>query len=128
MKEPLEKLWIWQEANELACDIFKLNKNIKEYNLKNQIDRSSLSVVSNIAEMYGAYYYDVKKSSLRISRKEAYETISHLDIYQKRGIFTEDICMKLKGRYSKLIIGINCYIKYIGKSQDEYLKKNKNSV
>src|SRR5574337_832395 len=49
-----EELEIWQKARQLANDIFKAYSNSepfsKDYQLKDQINRSSGSIVDNIAE------------------------------------------------------------------------------
>ncbi|MFH0988170.1 MAG: four helix bundle protein [Parcubacteria group bacterium] len=114
--QPLDKLWIWTEAQDLAQVIYRLLKDTEcAYFTKNQIDRSSQSVCDNIAEMFGAYYYEVKKQSLRVSRKECYETINHIEKFKRRELWPKDMADKLSERYGKLIIGINCYIGYLDK-------------
>lgn len=119
-KEPLEKLWIWKEAQELSYIVHELSKEVKnEFPLKDQIDRSAQSVCDNIAEMYGAYYFEVKKQSLRIARKECYETINHVAKFKNRSLWGYDVCAKLDQRYKKLIFGINKYINYIDKTKDK---------
>jgi len=65
--------------------------------------------------MYGAYYYQVKLASLRVSRKESYETINHLQKAKDGKILPIEICDELISRYEKLILGINKYIAYITK-------------
>ncbi|MFH0779858.1 MAG: four helix bundle protein [Parcubacteria group bacterium] len=112
--EPIEKLRIWKEARELANLIHQLNSEVKfEFALKNQIDRSSQSVCDNIAEMYGAYYYKVKINALRISRKEAFETINHIDKFITRHLWALSACDSLTKRYQGLLKSINSYIKYL---------------
>lgn len=52
----IEDLLIWQEARVLVKEIFVLTNNdnfSKEYALKDQIKRSAISVMSNIAEGFG---------------------------------------------------------------------------
>lgn len=52
----IEDLLIWQEARVLVKNIFLItskDKFSKEFFLKDQIKRSSISVMSNIAEGYG---------------------------------------------------------------------------
>jgi four helix bundle protein len=52
----IEDLLIWQEARILVKNIFLItskDKFSKEFFLKDQIKRSSISVMSNIAEGYG---------------------------------------------------------------------------
>lgn len=48
--ERFEDLRIWQMSFELCKDIYKMSADWKLYGLKDQIQRSSLSVPSNIAE------------------------------------------------------------------------------
>lgn len=65
MKGELEKLKIWQRAQDLTQRIYELLKTIKgAFVLKDQIDRSSQAVADNIAEMYGAFYFNNKIKSL----------------------------------------------------------------
>ncbi len=51
--ESFEDLEIWQLARELARDVYKLTRKegfSKDYGLKDQIRRSSVSVMNNISE------------------------------------------------------------------------------
>lgn len=45
-----EDLEIWQESKGLAVEIYKNLRNCKDYGLRDQMQRSSVSVPSNIAE------------------------------------------------------------------------------
>ncbi len=45
-----EKLDVWKRASRLACDIYKVTKDCKDYGFKDQVTRSAVSVPSNIAE------------------------------------------------------------------------------
>ena len=48
-----QKLRVWQFAKEIAVKIYRLTKSndfSKDYGLKDQIQRSSVSIASNIAE------------------------------------------------------------------------------
>jgi four helix bundle protein len=45
-----EDLIIWKEGVNPACDIYRLFRNSKEYAIRDQIIRSSISIPSNIAE------------------------------------------------------------------------------
>lgn len=48
-----KELKVWQEANDLSVDIYKLTKNLYNdeiYGLTSQLRKSSVSVPSNIAE------------------------------------------------------------------------------
>ena len=53
--QSFKELKVWQEAKALAIDIYKLTaqgKFLKDSGLKEQMNRSSVSIVSNIAEGY----------------------------------------------------------------------------
>ncbi|MBN1558952.1 four helix bundle protein [candidate division KSB1 bacterium] len=45
-----EDLEVWKEGMRLACDIYKHLKSSKDFGLKGQMQRASLSIPSNIAE------------------------------------------------------------------------------
>jgi len=46
----LEDLEIWKLGIELSVEVYKVLKSCKDYGLKDQMQRSSVSVPSNIAE------------------------------------------------------------------------------
>ena len=122
--EPVGKLWIWKEAIELHRLIDELLKETKGQAVgKKQMDRSSQSVPDNIAEMHGAFYFEVKLNSLRIARKEAYETINHIKKFEIKRVWQQNVCSNLFGRYNKLIFGINKYIKYVNETKEKFDSK-----
>ena len=45
-----EKLDVWKRASRLACNVYRLTKDCKDYGFKDQITRAGLSIPSNIAE------------------------------------------------------------------------------
>ncbi len=47
-----EDLEVWRRSLALSCSVYKAFNLSKEYGLKDQITRSSLSIPSNIAEGY----------------------------------------------------------------------------
>ncbi|MDZ7798860.1 MAG: four helix bundle protein [Patescibacteria group bacterium] len=76
-------LRIWQKAQKLAKEIYKITKLFSKdelFGLTNQLRRSAVSVAANIAESQGRYYYRDKIRVLYISRGEIYEIQSHLRI------------------------------------------------
>jgi four helix bundle protein len=50
MSKRFEGLEVWKSSYKLAVEIYKIFSNCKDYGLKDQITRSSVSVPSNIAE------------------------------------------------------------------------------
>jgi four helix bundle protein len=124
METDLHTLWIWKESQDLAQIIYEEMKKVHcDFPLKNQIDRSSQSVCDNISEMFGAYYYKVKLNTLRISRKEAYETINHLEKIKRRKLVSTETSEALTNRYGRLIAGINNYLRYIETTKNKTRRK-----
>ncbi len=82
----------------------------ERYSLTSQLRNSANSVIANIAEAHGRYYYADKARVLYTSRGEVEETRSHLRIayglkYIEDGIFT-----LLDKEYEGLSRGISTYI------------------
>ena len=119
----LKQLWIWQEAQNLTDDVHKMSKKVNgNFPWKDQIDRSSQGVADNIAEMHGSYYYNNKIKGLYDARKEALETVNHIEKFRRRKLWPEEVCEHLTDRYDKLLRGINAYIKHVAKWRDNEKK------
>jgi four helix bundle protein len=108
-----KKLIVWQKAKDLAVKIYKLTDSrefIKDFGLKDQIRRSSVSIPSNIAE---GDNLDTDKQSVRhfyIARGSTAELRTQLLIsmeigYIKSETFTEieDECDKISAMLTTLI-------------------------
>ncbi len=50
MIEKFEDLNVWQESVQLSIKLYSLLKDCKDFSLRDQIQRSSVSIASNIAE------------------------------------------------------------------------------
>jgi len=48
--ERFEDIIAWQKANELTISIYQQFRDCKDFSLKNQIQRASVSIMNNIAE------------------------------------------------------------------------------
>ena len=48
--QQFEDLIVWQEGVKLSCDIYRAFSNSREYAIKDQIIRNSISIPSNVAE------------------------------------------------------------------------------
>jgi len=86
-----KKLHVWQKAKDLAVNIYKLTDSgyfIKDFGLKDQIRRSSVSISSNIAE---GDNLDTDKQSIRhfyIARGSTAELRTQLIISMEIGYIT----------------------------------------
>ena len=83
-----QKLRVWQVAKELAVKTYKLTSNptfSKDYELKDQLQRSAVSIPSNIAE---GDDLETDKQSIRhfyIAKGSAAELLTQLIISQEIG-------------------------------------------
>lgn len=93
--------------------IAKLLPSDERFRQRDQIERSSNSVVDAIAEGYSTYYYNDKIKSFYLSRREAAETQSHLRKMEGKNYISSEKSNQLIERYEGLIKGINSYINYI---------------
>jgi four helix bundle protein len=111
--ESFKELKVWQEAKSLAITVYTLTKNgllSKDYGLREQIQRSSVSVVCNIAE---GYERNSNKDFIRfllIAKGSLSELRTQLDIacsvgYITSGEFesTDDHCKKIGAMLTRLI-------------------------
>lgn len=89
-----ENLKVWHRAVDLAVSIYKLTANnksfMKDFGLKDQIQRSSVSISSNISE---GDELGTDKQAMRqfyIAKGSAAELYTQLTISYKIGYLTED--------------------------------------
>jgi four helix bundle protein len=77
------ELEIWNKEYKLLLEVYKITSKYppeEKYGLTNDTRRSANSVIANIAESHGKYYYADKVRVLYISRGEIEETQSHLRV------------------------------------------------
>jgi len=108
-----QKLRVWQVAKDIAVEIYKLTDSksfSKDFGLKDQIQRASVSIASNIAE---GDELGSDKQSVRhffIAKGSTAELITQLIIANEIGYIEETIksqivdeCDKISAMLSKLI-------------------------
>jgi four helix bundle protein len=106
-----EELEVWKLAMELCTEVYNLtNAELfsKDFGLKDQLMRSSLSISSNIAEGFGRSYEREFIRYLRIAIGSLYETQSQLVFANKVGaieIDLNDLFMKTK-KIRKMIFSL----------------------
>jgi four helix bundle protein len=109
-------LRIWQKGFELVSKIYKATKNYppeERFALVSDTRRSANSVIANIAEAHGRYFYLDKVRVLYIARGEAEEVRSHLSVAFSQNYITKQTLNDLDKEYAGLSIGLNNYINYL---------------
>lgn len=114
-----ENLEVWKLSRELTRKIYELTNNTrfsKDFALKDQIRRSSVSVLSNISEGYERDGNKELIQFLSIAKGSSGEVRSQLYIAMDQGYIEESLCVKLIDSFKKLSIMISNFIKYLKKS------------
>lgn len=81
-----EDLIIWQKGVEMAVLVYDLFKNSKDFGFRDQVQRSSVSISSNIAEGYDRQSNNEFIRFLRIAKASCAELRTQLIIAQKAEI------------------------------------------
>ena len=100
--EKFEDLDVWQNAISLSVDVYSRFQNCKDYSLKDQICRASVSVPSNIAEGFERQYNKEFIQYLYIAKGSAGEVRTQLLIAFKLGLLSETeylVYMKIQEKY-----------------------------
>ncbi len=84
--EKFEDLKIWQDSVTIAVDVYALFKESKDFGFRDQIQRSSVSVPSNIAEGYDRQTNNEFIRFLRIAKASCAELRTQLIIAQRVGM------------------------------------------
>ena len=110
MYKSFKDMPIWQEAMDIAEEIFKITDNLskkEDYGFTSQIRRAVLSISANIAEVFGRNHTLDKINFYYYARGSVTETQSHLE-YGKRVKYLESKTVKeLDKRLSKIHNDLN---------------------
>ena len=107
-----EDLEVWQESITLTRDIYLMFKNCKDYGFKDQIQRSAVSIPSNISEGFerltdkdAARFFSIAKGSAGELRTQIYlaSLLNYIE-HNEKMVFIERITS-----ISKMLSGL---IKY----------------
>ncbi len=127
--QSFEELNVWKESRQLANELFRVilsNDNIKDYALKDQINRASGSIMDNIAEGFERQGNKEFRQFLTISRGSCGEVKSQLYRALDRKYISAEEFKNLMTRsqdISKMIYG---FIKYLNSSDykgSKYIKE-----
>lgn len=87
-----EDLIVWQKAMALSKEIYRITSEgpfVKDWGLKDQIRRASVSVLSNIAEGFGKYSNPEFKKYLAIANGSSFEVRAQLHLAKELGYIGE---------------------------------------
>ena len=119
MSKGFEQIISWQKARELNKEIYAITQKTnfnKDYGLRNQIRRASISISSNIAEGYGRktdkefiYFLNIAQASCYEVKSQLYLALDILYITEAEFQNVFSICDEI----SKTIFGL---IKHLEKN------------
>lgn len=114
--ERFEDLIAWQKARAMTTEIYRLTRQegfARDYGLKNQIERASVSVMSNIAEGFERNRRGEFHQFLSISKASCAEVRSQLYVTLDIGYINQtqfDQTMSLAQEVAKIIGGLRASI------------------
>lgn len=112
--QQFEDLIVWQEGVKLSCDIYRAFSNSREYAIKDQIIRSSISIPSNVAEGFERQSDKEFVRFLYYAKGSSGELRTQLYIANQLCLIDETVCKeaivrsrRISGMIQNLITTIN---------------------
>ena len=121
MRSNFEKLRVYQLAEELADEIWKLTRSMEPFakdTIGKQIVRASDSIGANIAEGVGRGGFQDNRRFVRNARGSLYETKHWLRRAYSRRLLTDFQVERIKPHIDELAPKLNAYLKSIGDVPD----------
>ena len=111
--QAFEDLRIWQDAQNIALQIYSLFKDNKDYGFRDQIQRAAISISNNIAE--GSEYNSDKIMIryLRIAKGSCGEVKNMLYLCPKIGYCDDKTALELINKCKSLSSSIGAFIAYL---------------
>ncbi|MFD2517917.1 four helix bundle protein [Salinimicrobium flavum] len=128
--ESFEDLEVWVLAREICVDVetlFETTAVGKRYSLKDQMDRSSGSIMDNIAEGFGRGGNMEFRNFMSFSRGSCTELKSQLYRAQDKNLISEMEFKSLSDKCEKEIAKITALINFLNRSNlkgPKFKKKN----
>jgi len=118
MGKSFRDLKIWKKGYELLMKVYEATSKYpaeEKYGLVSDTRRSANSIIANIAESHGRYFFADQIRVLYIARGEVEETRSHLSVALGRKYLSQQEFEFLDKEYEGLGVGINYYIQDLEK-------------
>ena len=112
-----EEIEAWKKAYDVTLRIYRLTENdrfAKDFGLRDQIRRASVSIMANIAEGHGRKSNAEFANFLNLSRGSAHEVQSHLHIAVGLGYIERiefDEIYRTLGDVSRMTLGLARYLR-----------------
>lgn len=112
-----EDIQAWQKARNIAATIFRVTNQgnfAKDFTLRDQIKRSTISIMANIAEGHGRRTRSEFANFLNIARGSATETQSHLYIALDLDYLSQEDFVEIYGlleEVSKMTLSLAQYLR-----------------
>ena len=100
-----EEIQAWQKAHEVTLPVYRITTNgnfAKDYGLKDQIRRASVSIMANIAEGHGRRSNSEFANFLNVSRGSVAEVQSHLYVALGLGCISQQDFDELYGQLTEI--------------------------
>jgi four helix bundle protein len=113
---PFEKLDVWNMAVDLAERVLDLLETLltnKHFRLISQMEAAVTSVAQNIAEGKGRQHKKEFIQFLYIAESSLYETVTLIEIFRRKKLFSESSCLDLRNRCENIDRKINGLINSI---------------
>lgn len=100
-----EEIQAWQKAYQVTLEVYRMTDNgkfAKDFGLRDQIRRASVSVMANVAEGHGRKSNLEFANFLNVARGSAHEVQSHLHIAHGLGYVDKEAFDSLYGSLSEV--------------------------
>lgn len=111
-----EELIVWQKSMDFCDEIFKIINTTKlstDFALRDQINRSSISIPSNIAEGFDRESNNQFSYFLKVAKGSAGELRTQLHIAKRRNYINEELFNKLYNDITHISKMISSFLSYI---------------
>lgn len=86
-----EEMEVWQRSKELAVEVYRELKGLKDYGFRDQVTRAALSIPSNIAEGFERYTEQEKFRFVSIAKGSCGEFATQTLIGMEVGYIPEEL-------------------------------------
>lgn len=118
-----EEINAWKKAFEVTLDVYRISSNgafSKDFGLKDQIRRASVSIMANIAEGHGRRTNSEFANFLNVARGSATEVQSHLHVALGLGYINDTDFRRnyeVLGEVSKMCLALAKYLRENGNTK-----------